>query len=87
MSYLSKIRCVPDTESPMDDPIVRRRRRLIERLREQQMMASALVERKPFTAYEAVWVQDAEIGDQIKRLAPKTVTPWYWQQGGVWYLR
>lgn len=87
MSFLSKLKIVHNTMLNPDDPIHKRRIRLIERLKEQQEMAHAMLNKKPYTKMKKVWVPDAETGGEVRKLMPVPVRSWYWQFDGIYYFQ
>ncbi len=86
MSHLSELTLINESLAKQDDPLIRKRMRLSERLREQQQMAAAMIDKQPFTKYESVWIADSETGEKVRKEVPKTIKPWYWQADGTWYL-
>lgn len=87
MSYLSKLKIVHNTMLNPNDPVHRRRLRLIERLKEQQELAQAMLDRKPYTKMKKVWVPDKETGGEVRKLMPVPVKQWYWSSDGIYYFQ
>jgi hypothetical protein len=86
VSHLSKLTLVDELSAKQADPVIRKRMRLSEQLKEQQQMAAAMINQQPFTKYKAIWITEKGTGETIKREVPKTIKPWYWEANGVWYL-
>ena len=87
MSILSKLSVVEDQSKFEPDPILRRRAKLIERMKEQQEMAQAMIDKKPYMKYQAVWVNDEETGEKVKKNMPRKLRQWYWELDGIWYFQ
>jgi len=87
VSFLSQLKIVHNTMLIPDDPAHKRRIKLIERLKEQQNMAQAMLDKKPFKVMKKVWVTDEETGGEVRKLMPVPVRQWYWQYDGVYYFQ
>ena len=87
MPYLTKLSFVKQQTRNPSDPIQARRQKLIERLTEQKEMAQAMINKESFIRYHAVWVEDQETGEQVKKQLPRKIRKWYWQNAGVWYFQ
>jgi len=87
MSFLSQLKIVHNTMLNPDDPSHRRRLKLIERLKEQQNMAQAMLDKKSFKVMKKVWVTDEETGGEVRKLMPVPIRQWYWQYDGVYYFQ
>jgi len=87
MSFLSKLKIVHNTMLNPNDPSHRRRLKLIERLKEQQNMAQAMLDKKSFTVMKKVWVTDEETGGEVRKLMPVPIRQWYWQYDGIYYIQ
>jgi len=68
------------------DPSHRRRLKLIDRLKEQQNMAQAMIDNKPFIKMSKVWVEDKDAGIEVRKMMPVPVRQWYWQYEGIYYI-
>jgi len=68
------------------DPSHRRRLKLIDRLKEQQNMAQAMIDNKPFIKMSKVWVEDKGTGVEVRKMMPVPVRQWYWQYEGIYYI-
>ncbi len=86
MPHLAKLTLVNESLTGRNDPVLRKRMRFSERLKEQQQMVAAMIHQQPFTKYESVWIADSDTGEKVKTEVPKIIKPWYWQADGMWYL-
>ena len=86
MPHLAKLTLVNESLTGRNDPVLRKRMRFSERLKEQQQMVAAMIHQQPFTKYESIWTTDNETGEKVKTEVPKTIKPWYWEANGAWYL-
>lgn len=87
MSFLSQLKIVHNTMLNPDDPAHRRRLKLIDRLKEQQNMAQAMLDKTSFTVMKKVWVTDEETGGEVRKMMPVPIRQWYWQYDGIYYIQ
>jgi hypothetical protein len=86
VSHLSKLTLVNESLAKQASPVIQKRMRLSECLKEQQQMAAAMINQQPFTKYESMWITNKETDEKVRTEVPKTIKPWYWEADGVWYL-
>ena len=87
MPYLSKLAIVKDLQRIETNPLLARRSKLIERLREQIEMAQAMIEKKSFMKYHTVWLDDPETGEKVKKQLPRKIRQWYRELDGIFYFQ
>ncbi|MBJ2137918.1 hypothetical protein JEU11_15765 [Paraglaciecola chathamensis] len=67
-------------------PIIGKRMKLIEKLEQQQEMATCMLEGKPFEAYREKMVKDPATGERTKQRRAISVKPWYYDSDGHYFL-
>jgi len=87
MSFLSQLKIVHNTMLNPNDPAHKRRLKLIDRLKEQQNMAQAMLDKTSFTVMKKIWVTDEETGGEVKKMMSVPIRQWYWQYDGVYYFQ
>ena len=67
-------------------PIIGKRMKLIEKLEQQQEMATCMLKGKPFEAYREKMVKDPISGERTKQRRAVSVKPWYYDSDGHYFL-
>jgi hypothetical protein len=67
-------------------PIIGKRMKLIEKLEQQQEMATCMIEKRPFEAFREKMVKDPETGERSKQRRAVSVKPWYYDSDGHYFL-
>lgn len=78
MSHLAKLTISNTARHISSNPVDTRRSKLLEKLNEQLAMATALVEKQPFSVMRKVWVEQ-EDGTKQRIERAKRLSAWYWQ--------
>jgi hypothetical protein len=78
MSHLTKLAISNATRQISKSPVDSGRSKLLMRLNEQLEMATALVEKRPFSVMRKVWVEQ-EDGTKQRVERAKRLSAWYWQ--------
>ena len=85
-SVLSSLKVTARPKLESKPPVIGKRMKLIEKLEQQQEMATCMIERRPFEAYREKVVKDPETGERKKERRQITVRPWYYDSDGHFYL-
>jgi len=87
MSYLSKLNVVHNSALNPDNPIHRKRIKLIDNLIEQQEMLEAMIERQPYRKYQIKLLINQATGKEVEIKLPVKLRQWYWQYDGSYYFQ
>lgn len=85
-SLLSSLKVTVRPTIEKKPPIVGKRMKLIEKLEQQQEMATCMLEGKPFEAYKEKMVKNPETGERTKQRRAISVKPWYYDSDGHYFL-
>lgn len=85
-SLLSSLKVTARPTIEKKPPIVGKRMKLIEKLEQQQEMATCMLGGKPFEAYREKMVKNPETGERTKQRRAITVKPWYYHSDGHYFL-
>lgn len=85
-SLLSSLKVTARPEDGSKNPLIQRREKLLTKLGQQKILATALVENETHTFYREKWVKDEETGDREKVQVPKKVSPWFYKRNNRYYL-
>jgi hypothetical protein len=85
-SLLSSLKVTARPKIEPKLPIIGKRMKLIEKLEQQQEMATCMLENKPFEAFREKMVKDAVTGERTKQRRAVSIKPWYYDSGGHYFL-
>lgn len=87
MSILKSLTLSARPEKTSDNPILKRREKLLAKLDQQLAMAKAHIAGETYTAYREKWQKNAETGQQEKVQIPKRISPWYYKRNNQYFLQ
>jgi hypothetical protein len=85
-TLLSQLKVISRPEKTSDNPLLKRREKLLSKLDVQLAMANALVNGETFTAYRERWQKNPETGQQEKVQKVKRVSPWFYKRNNQYLL-
>jgi hypothetical protein len=85
-SLLSSLKVTARPEDGSSNPLVQRREKLLTKLGQQKILATALIEQEVHTFYREKWVKNEETGEKEKVKVPKKVSPWFYKRNNRYYL-
>jgi hypothetical protein len=85
-SLLSTLKVIARPKSGKDDPVIRRREKLLAKLDQQLAMANALVNNETYTAYREKWQKNPETGQKEKVKLPKQINPWFYKRNNEYFM-
>jgi hypothetical protein len=85
-SLLSSLKVTARPKIEPKLPIIGKRMKLIEKLEQQQEMATCMLENKPFEAFREKMVKDAVTGERTKQRRAVSIKPWYYDSDGHYFL-
>ena len=85
-SLLSSLKVTARPNIEPKPPIIGKRLKLIEKLEQQQEMATCMLENKPFEAFREKMVKDVVTGERTKQRRAVSVKPWYYDSDGHYFL-
>ena len=85
-TLLSSLKVTARPEDGSKNPLIQRREKLLTKLGQQKILATALVENEVHTFYRERWVKDEETGEKEKVQVPKKVSPWFYKRNNRYYL-
>ncbi|OBT04768.1 hypothetical protein A9267_17665 [Shewanella sp. UCD-FRSSP16_17] len=85
-SLLSSLKVTSRPEKTSDNPILKRREKLLSKLDQQLAMANALVNGESYTAYREKWQKNPETGTQEKVRIPKNVSKWFYKRNNQYFF-
>ncbi|RPH23290.1 MAG: hypothetical protein CBB67_000975 [Alteromonadaceae bacterium TMED7] len=85
-SVLSSLKVIARPKIEPKPPVIGKRMKLIEKLEQQQELATCMIEKRPFEAYREKLVKDPETGERKKQRRQINVRPWYYDSDGHYYL-
>ena len=80
MSILKSLNTVARPEKTSDNPVLKKREKLLAKLDQQLAMAKAHVAGEIYTAVRERWQTNKETGLQEKVQIPKRVSPWFYKR-------
>ncbi len=86
MSILKSLTLSTRPEKASDNPLIKRREKLLSKLDQQLAMANALVNGETYTAYREKWQKNLETGEQEKVQKIKRVSPWFYKRNNQYFL-
>ncbi|WP_351000180.1 DUF6641 family protein [Shewanella sp. TB7-MNA-CIBAN-0143] len=85
-TLLSSLKVIARPEIVTKPPVVSKRIRLLEKLKQQLEMAECFVEGKEFEAYREKSIKDPETGERKKIRRRYNVRPWFYDSEEHYYL-
>ncbi|MFD2165181.1 DUF6641 family protein [Thalassotalea euphylliae] len=86
MSILKSLNLSARPEKTSENPILKRREKLLAKLDQQLAMAEAHVAGETFTAYREKWQKNPETGQQEKVRIPKNVAKWFFKRNNQYFF-
>lgn len=85
-TLLSSLKVTSRPEKTSDNPLLKRREKLLAKLDQQLAMANALVNGETYTAYREKWQKNPETDQQEKVQIPKRVSPWFYKRSNQYFF-
>lgn len=85
-SLLSSLKVTSRPEKTSDNPLIKRREKLLFKLDQQLAMANALINDETYTAYREKWQKNTETGQQEKIRIPKNVAKWFYKRSNQYFF-
>lgn len=85
-TLLSSLKVIARPEIAVKPPIIGKRTRLADKLKQQLDMAECFIQGSEFEAYREKSVKDPETGERKKVRRRITVRPWYYDSEGHYYF-
>lgn len=85
-SLLSSLKVTSRPEKTSENPLLKRREKLLSKLDQQLAMANALVNDEAYTAYREKWQKNTETGQQEKIRIPKNVAKWFYKRSNQYFF-
>ncbi|MBL4941908.1 MAG: hypothetical protein JKY81_09620 [Colwellia sp.] len=86
MSILNQLSLTACPENTKDNPILRRRQKLLLKMDEQLAMAQSHIEGKPHTCFKEKWQVNPETKIREKVRVPKNIKPFYYKRDNKYFL-
>lgn len=85
-SLLSSLKVTSRPEKTSDNPVLKRREKLLTKLDQQLAMATALTNGETYTAYREKWQKNVETGQQEKVRIAKNVARWFYKRNNQYFF-
>ncbi|MCH2055242.1 MAG: hypothetical protein MK214_01235 [Thalassotalea sp.] len=85
-SLLSSLKVTARPEKTSDNPVLKRREKLLAKLDQQLAMADAHIAGETYTAYREKWQKNPETGLQEKVRIPKNVAKWFYKRNNQYFF-
>lgn len=85
-TLLSKLSLTARPENTKDNPILRRRQKLLLKMDEQLAMAQSHIKGKPHTCFKEKWQVNPETNVREKVRVPKNIKPFYYKRDNKYFL-
>lgn len=85
-TLLSSLKVTVRPADGSSNTLIQRREKLLTKLDQQKILATALVENETHTFYREKWVKDEETGEKEKVQVPKKVSPWFYKRNNRYYF-
>jgi hypothetical protein len=85
-SLLSSLKVTARPEKTSDNPVLKRREKLLAKLDQQLAMAKAHIAGETYTAYREKWQKNPETGQQEKVQIPKNVAKWFYKRNNQYFF-
>ncbi|MDO6447150.1 hypothetical protein Q4493_15370 [Colwellia sp. 1_MG-2023] len=86
MSILKSLTLSARPEKTSDNPLLKKREKLLSKLDIQLAMANALSNGETYTAYREKWQKNPETGQQEKVQIPKNVAKWFYKRNNQYFF-
>jgi len=83
---LSSLKLSTRPEKTRDNPILKKREKLLAKLDQQLAMARSHIAGEPYTVYKEKWQKNSETGQQEKIQIPKKVSPWFYKRNNQYFF-
>ena len=85
-TLLSSLKLSTRPEKTSDNPVLKRREKLLTKLDQQLAMAKAHIAGESYTAYREKWQKNPETGAQEKVKIPKNVAKWFYKRNNQYFF-
>lgn len=83
---LSSLKLSARPEKTRDNPILKKREKLLTKLNQQLAMAQSYIAGETYTVYKEKWQKNEETGQQEKIQIAKRISPWYYQRNNQYFF-
>jgi len=83
---LSSLKLSARPEKTRDNPLLKKREKLLIKLNQQLAMAQSHVAGETYTVYKEKWQKNEETGQQEKIQIPKKVSPWFYKRNNQYFF-
>lgn len=83
---LNSLKLSARPEKTRDNPLLKKREKLLLKLNQQLAMAQSHIAGETYTVYKEKWQKNAETGQQEKIQIPKKVSPWFYKRNNQYFL-
>jgi len=84
-TLLSKLKLSTRPEKTKDNPLLKKREKLLIKLNQQLAMAQSHVAGETYTVYKEKWQKNEETGQQEKVQIAKKVSPWFYKRNNQYF--
>jgi len=85
-TLLSKLKLSARPEKTKDNPLLKKREKLLFKLNQQLGMAQSHITGATYTVYKEKWQKNEETGQQEKVQIPKKVSPWFYKRNNQYFF-
>lgn len=85
-TLLSKLSLTASNKNTKDNPVLRRREKLLAKCDEQLAMAQSHIEGKPHTCFKEKWQVNPQTNVREKVRVPKNIKPWFYKRDNKYFL-
>ncbi len=83
---LSSLKLSARPEKTRDNPLLKKREKLLIKLNQQLAMAQSYIAGETYTVYKEKWQKNKDTGQQEKIQIPKKVSPWYYKRNNQYFF-
>jgi hypothetical protein len=85
-SVLSSLKVIARPQNTNENPVLKRREKLLSKLDEQLAMAQSHIEGKPHTCFKEKWQVNPQTNVREKVRVPKNIKPWFYKRDNKYFL-
>ena len=86
MTHLAKLTFKTVDRSTKRDPIIARRNKLVAGLKEQKLVHVAALNKEDHRVERDKWMSN-DMGERVLVKTHRRIRPWFFEQGGGWYVQ